>query len=64
MLNFLWGLNVDLSLVILPGMEHIVTNLTASLYFCESSFLVTVVTHFYNTFGLTVAYRISSFSDL
>lgn len=39
-------------------------NLTASLYFCESSFRVTVLTHFYNTYiEFIVQYWFSQFHN-
>lgn len=52
--------------LLLPGMTHNVTHVTA-LYLCESSFLVTVLIHFYNSvwsFGLTLVNGMSLFSDL
>lgn len=55
-------LNIDLLLEPLPGTKHYVADLTASLFFCKSSFL-TRLTNFYKTFGQTLVYGISSFSD-
>lgn len=44
-------------------MRDNVTNVTATLYFCESSFLITVLFYFYNTFDQPLVYGILSFSD-
>lgn len=56
---FLWGY-----CFCLMCLKHSAANLTASLYFSGCNFLVIVVIHFSNAFGLTVVYEISLFFDL
>ncbi len=56
-------LNLSVVTLFFPGMMGNVTNLTASLCFCESSLHVAVLI-FFHTFGLTLVYGISLFYDL
>lgn len=62
-MNCCVGISVCLSLVILFFLEGYWSWFDSYLY-CESSFLVTLLIHCYNTFALILAYGISSPSDL